>query len=389
MRSWGAFALFFTVMTALVAGVHYYLYVRLARAPGLESWQRIGTWVFTAGAILMPVGMILSQVLTRPASTAAATVTFSWMGFVVLLFFLTLGSEVFRGGAALLELTRVVPEDPERRAFMARAMSSVIGVAAVGLGGYGAARARIPVVKELTVSLRRFPSALDGLKVVQLSDVHIGPLIDGAWLRNVVARVNELSPDVIAITGDLVDGSVEQLRDHVAPLAELRAKHGVYFVTGNHEYYSGADAWIAELTSLGIRVLRNERVSVGEGDASFDLAGIDDYRAKGFGGDHGPDLAKALAGRDPERELVLLAHQPKHAFEAAEHGVGLQLSGHTHGGQIWPWGYFVRLDQTFVAGLDRLKDTQIYTSCGTGYWGPPMRVGAPPEITLLTLNRAS
>lgn len=388
MRSWGAFALFFAVMTLVVGGVHYYLYARLARAPGLEAWQRIGAVVFGAGAILMPAGMILSRVLSRPLSTVLATVTFSWMGLVVLLFFLTLGSEVFRGGAALLELTRVVPDDPERRAFMARAMSGAIGVAAVGLGGYGAARARSPIVKELSVSLRRFPSALDGLKIVQLTDVHIGPLIDGAWLRDVVARVNELSPDVIAITGDLVDGSVAELRDHVAPLADLKAKHGVYFVTGNHEYYSGVDEWIAELTRLGIRVLRNERVSIGDGDASFDLAGVDDLRAKGFGGDHGADIGKALAGRDIERELVLLAHQPKQAFESAEHGVGLQLSGHTHGGQIWPWGFFVRLDQTFVAGLDRLKDTQIYTSCGTGYWGPPMRVGAPPEITAITLSRA-
>jgi hypothetical protein len=387
MRSWGAFALFFAVMTLVVGGVHYYLYARLARAPGLEAWQRIGAVVFGAGAILMPAGMILSRVLSRPLSTVLATVTFSWMGLVVLLFFLTLGSEVFRGGAALLELTRVVPDDPERRAFMARAMSGAIGVAAVGLGGYGAARARSPIVKELSVSLRRFPSALDGLKIVQLTDVHIGPLIDGAWLRDVVSRVNELSPDVIAITGDLVDGSVAELREHVAPLADLKARHGVYFVTGNHEYYSGADEWIAELTRLGIRVLRNERVSIGDGDASFDLAGVDDLRAKGFGGDHGADIGKALAGRDLERELVLLAHQPKQAFEAAEHGVGLQLSGHTHGGQIWPWGFFVRLDQTFVAGLDRLKDTQIYTSCGTGYWGPPMRVGAPPEITAITLSR--
>lgn len=387
MRSWGSFALFFAVMTALIAGVHYYLYVRLARAPGLESWQRLGALVFTVGALLMPAGMILSRLLSRPASTVAATITFSWMGLVVLLFFLTLGSEVLRGGAALLELTRVVPDDPERRAFMARAMSGVIGVTAVGLGGYGAARARTPIVKELSVSLPRFPSALDGLKIVQLTDVHIGPLIDGAWLRDVVARVNELSPDVIAITGDLVDGSVAELGEHVAPLADLRAKYGVYFVTGNHEYYSGADEWIAELTRLGIRVLRNERVSIGDGEVSFDLAGVDDLRAKGFGGDHGADLGKALAGRDVERELVLLAHQPKQAFESAEHGVGLQLSGHTHGGQIWPWGFFVRLDQTFVAGLERLKDTQIYTSCGTGYWGPPMRVGAPPEITAITLSR--
>jgi uncharacterized protein len=220
---------------------------------------------------------------------------------------------------------------------------------------------------------------------VQLSDVHIGPTIDGAWLRGIVDRVNALEPDMVAITGDLVDGSVAELAAHVAPLADLRAKHGVYFVTGNHEYYSGVDAWIEELERLGVRVLRNERVEIGDGDAVFDLAGIDDHRAKDFGRGHGADLEKATAGRDESRELVLLAHQPKQVVEAAKKGVGLQLSGHTHGGQIFPWGIFVWLDQRFVAGLDRLGDTQVYTSRGTGYWGPPMRVGAPAEITELCL----
>lgn len=149
----------------------------------------------------------------------------------------------------------------------------------------------------------------------------------------------------------------------------------------------GVDEWLAHLRTLGVRVLRNERVSIGDGDATFDLAGVDDFRAKGFGGDHGADLGRALEGRDEARELVLLAHQPKQALEAARSGVGLQLSGHTHGGQIFPWSYLVRLDQPFIAGLDRLGDLQIYTSCGTGYWGPPMRVGAPPEVTLLELSQ--
>jgi hypothetical protein len=272
MRSWTQFALFFSVMTALIAGLHYYLYVRLARAPGLESWQRTGAWIFALGALLLPAGMLLSRVLSRPASTVAATISYTWMGLFALMLFMTLGSELIRGATALLEATRVVPEDPERRTFLARGLTGVIGVAAVGFGGYGMARARTPIVKEMHVALKKFPAALDGLKIVQLSDVHIGPTIDGTWLRNVVDRVNALQPDVVAITGDLVDGTVEELRDHVAPLGDLRAKHGVYFVTGNHEYYSGADEWIAELTRLGIKVLRNERVSIGEGDASFDLA---------------------------------------------------------------------------------------------------------------------
>src|SRR5262249_15144534 len=173
-------------------------------------------------------------------------------------------------------------------------------------------------------------------------------------------RVNSLDPDVVVITGDLVDGSVAALRDEVAPLAELRAKHGIFFVTGNHEYYSGVDEWIAELDRLGIRVLRNEHVRVGDGDNSFDLAGVDDWSASRFGGGHGPDLERALKGRDPGRELVLLAHQPKQIVEAAAKGVGLQLSGHTHGGQIFPWNFLVGIDQPYVAGLAVHGDTHIY-----------------------------
>jgi predicted MPP superfamily phosphohydrolase len=172
----------------------------------------------------------------------------------------------------------------------------------------------------------------------------------------------------------------------VAPLGTLAAKHGVFFVTGNHEYYAGADEWIAHLPTLGVRVLRNERVSVGGGADSFDLAGVDDYNAHGFPG-HGPDLQRAVSGRDPSRELVLLAHQPREVHRAAEHGVGLQLSGHTHGGQIWPWNFAVKLQQPYVAGLVRHKTTQLYVSRGTGYWGPPMRLGAPAEITQLVLTR--
>ena len=390
MRSWTQLLLFLVVMVTVVGGIHYYLHARLVRATALETVQRLGFWIAVGSAVLLPAGMFASRLLPRSFGSAVALGTYTWMGLLILALFLTLATEVVRGGATVLELTKVLPEDPERRTFLARILSGGVGLAALALGGFGLASVRAPVqVKPVKIGLKRFPGALDGFRVVQLTDVHVGPTIDGEWLRGVVARVNALEPDVIAITGDLVDGSVEELREHVAPLAELRAKHGVYFVTGNHEYYSGVDAWIEELTRLGVRVLRNERVSIGDERGSFDLAGVDDYRAKGFGRGHGADFDKALGGRDPEREVVLLAHQPKHAFEAEKHGVGLQLSGHTHGGQIFPWGFFVRLDQTFVAGLDRLGETLVYTSCGTGYWGPPMRVGAPAEITLLELSRSA
>jgi hypothetical protein len=197
--------------------------------------------------------------------------------------------------------------------------------------------------------------------------------------------VNALTPDVVAITGDLVDGSVEALREHVAPLAKLKAAHGVFFVTGNHEYYSGVDEWLDELRRLGIRVLRNESVTLSRGAAAVELAGIDDHASGRFPG-HGPDLRRALKDRDPRRPVVLLAHQPVAVHEAAAFDVDLQLSGHTHGGQLWPWGYLVRLQQKYLNGLYRIGNTLLYVSCGTGYWGPPMRLGAPAEITELTLT---
>jgi predicted MPP superfamily phosphohydrolase len=233
------------------------------------------------------------------------------------------------------------------------------------------------------VRLDKLPRELDGTVIVQMSDIHVGPTIGRELIEDLVARSNALEPHLVAITGDLVDGSVENLRDQVAPLSQLKARWGVFFVTGNHEYYSGVTEWIDELGRLGVRVLRNERVAVADG---LDVAGVDDHSSRGMAPGHGPNLRRALAERDPRREVVLLAHQPRAIDEAAALDVGLQLSGHTHGGQLWPWNYFVRLQQPFVVGLDRRARTQIYTSPGTGYWGPPMRLGTRSEITKITLR---
>jgi predicted MPP superfamily phosphohydrolase len=271
--------------------------------------------------------------------------------------------------------------DPERRLLLQRLLGGAAAAVATGLGLYAYRQGTGRVaVKEVEVKLPKLPAALDGFVIAQLTDVHVGPTIGRAFIEEIVRTTNALRPDVVAITGDLVDGSVTELGESVAPLAELSPRHGTFFVTGNHEYYAGVDEWMAHLPSLGIKVLRNERVSIG-GEAGFDLAGIDDYHAR-------PDLGRALAGRDASRALVLLAHQPKAVLEAAMHGVGLQLSGHTHGGQIWPWGYAVRLQQPYVAGLARHGDTTLYVSRGTGYWGPPMRLNAPAEITRITLRAA-
>jgi len=279
--------------------------------------------------------------------------------------------------------------DPERRLMLQRVLGAAAATLSAGLGALSLYEGTKRVaVREVEVTLPRLPKALDGFTIVQLTDVHVGgQTLHRAFIEEMVATTNSLGADVVAITGDLVDGSVDELRDQVAPLAGLRARQGVYFVTGNHEYYAGVAEWMAHLPTLGVRVLRNERVTVGDGTHTFDLAGIDDFSARGVPG-HGPDLPRAVAGRDAARELVLLAHQPRAIHEAAAHGVGLQLSGHTHGGQIWPWNLAVRLQQPYVAGLARHKQTQLYVSRGTGYWGPPMRLGAPAEITRIKLRSA-
>jgi predicted MPP superfamily phosphohydrolase len=235
-------------------------------------------------------------------------------------------------------------------------------------------------IKDVPVRIANLPQALAGLRVVQISDVHIGALLQKEWVSGVVERVRALRPDLVAITGDLVDGTVDELREHVAPLSRLaEARLGVYFSTGNHEYYSGVDDWLRYLPTLGIRPLANERIEVAPG---LDVAGIHDPTGRGR---YAPDLPAALEGRDANRPVILLAHQPRQFREAARHGVALTLSGHTHGGQIWPFSWLVALVQPYIAGLHRLGEAQLYVSRGTGFWGPPMRVFAPAEITLLRL----
>jgi predicted MPP superfamily phosphohydrolase len=253
--------------------------------------------------------------------------------------------------------------------------------------GFWSAR-RFSRIREVQIPIRGLPAALEGFRIVQITDVHVGPTIGRREVGRIVAAANALEADLIALTGDLVDGSVDQLSAATQPLSELRARHGVCCVTGNHEYYSGAHAWITELRRLGLRVLMNEHVLLQHGDAGVLVAGISDYSAAHFDPDHASDPQRALAGAPPAALKLLLAHQPRSCFAAAPLGFDLQLSGHTHGGQFLPWPWFVRLQQPYTAGLHRLQGMWIYVSRGTGYWGPPLRLGAPSEITLLRLTRA-
>ena len=386
-----SFALFFTVVVLVLGGLHYYVWARLIRDTRLpQPWAAF----LLSALIVLATGLPLMRLVIRRWPGAARVLGwpfYTWLGVSMLLFFLLLGTDVVRLLVWLGNKVRAqaAPIDLQRRTLVARTIAGAVTAAAGTLTAVALRSALGPVaVKRVPVMLARLPSAMNGFTLVQLTDIHVGPTIGRAFIETIVARTNALNPDLIAITGDLVDGTVEELRDSVAPLARLRARHGVYFVTGNHEYFSGAAPWIAELTRLGIRCLRNERVSIGDGADSFELAGVDDRSGARFGeAGHGEDLDKTLAALDPQREVVLLAHQPKSVFAAARFGVGLQISGHTHGGQIWPFSYFVRLQQPFVAGLHRHEGAQVYVSRGTGYWGPPMRLGAPAEITQLVLTR--
>jgi predicted MPP superfamily phosphohydrolase len=244
-------------------------------------------------------------------------------------------------------------------------------------------------VREVDVPVQGLPAALQGFTIAQITDIHVGPTIKRPYVQRIVDAVNALQVDAVAVTGDLVDGRVQDLATHVAPLAALRSRHGTFFVTGNHEYYSGADEWIAELQRLGVQVLMNQHVVLRHGAARLVLAGVADSSAHHFDPRHRSDPQRALHGAPSDAGArVLLAHQPRSAAAAAQAGFDLQLSGHTHGGQYWPWNLFVRLQQPYTAGLHRLQRLWVYVSRGTGYWGPPVRFGAPSEITRLRLVAA-
>ncbi|MFJ6070173.1 metallophosphoesterase [Streptomyces sp. NPDC093065] len=269
---------------------------------------------------------------------------------------------------------------PSRRLFVSRVVAGAAAAAAVGTVGYGTYGVLSgPRVKRVTVPLAKLPRAAHGFRIAVVSDIHLGPVLGRGFAQKVVDTINSTQPDLIAVVGDLVDGSVKDLGPAAAPLARLRARHGAYFVTGNHEYFSGAEQWVAEVRRLGLLPLENARTEL----PHFDLAGVNDVAGEDEG--RGPDYARALGDRDRSRACVLLAHQPVQIHDAVDHGVDLQLSGHTHGGQLWPGNLIAGAANPTLAGLDRYGDTQLYVSRGAGAWGPPTRVGAPSDITVIEL----
>jgi predicted MPP superfamily phosphohydrolase len=277
-------------------------------------------------------------------------------------------------------------DNPSRRGFLVNSLNYGIVAAAALSTGYGIAEAKqTPQVKRVPIKIEHLPPELDGFRIVQITDIHVDSTLRRAAVEEIVAVVNTLDADIVALTGDLVDGSVTQLGHDVAPLKQVNAVSGNFFVTGNHEYYSGVIEWIEEVRRLGFTVLMNEHVVIARGRARLLLAGVTDYRGGNFLASHRSDPQKAINGAPPADVKILLAHQPKNIFDAAKAGYNLQISGHTHGGQFFPWNLLIGFAQPYVSGLHTHQNTRIYVSRGTGYWGPPLRVGSPSEITLITL----
>ncbi|MER6204035.1 metallophosphoesterase [Streptomyces sp. NPDC001642] len=419
-------ALVALVAVAVLGGLHWYVWRRLVRDT-TRAWgpARItGTVVLVAGPVLMIAALAaerggapfwLQQTLGWPG--------FLWMALAIYLLLAVLAGEVLRPllrrflerrGQSVTAMadgepqapstpaseeaasaqaseegasepaSEAAPETPQnapsRRLFVSRVVGGAAAAAAVGTVGYGTYGVlRGPRVKRVTVPLAKLPRSAHGFRIAVVSDIHLGPLLGRGFAQKVVDTINATQPDLIAVVGDLVDGSVKNLGPAAAPLAGLKARHGSYFVTGNHEYFSGARQWLEEVRTLGIHPLENARTEL----AGFDLAGVNDLQGESEG--QGPDFGKALGDRDTTRACVLLAHQPVQIHEAVKHGVDLQLSGHTHGGQLWPGNFIAAAANPTVAGLERYGDTELYVSRGAGAWGPPTRVGAPSDITIVQL----
>jgi predicted MPP superfamily phosphohydrolase len=390
------FALFATSMMALLL-----VYLGWRSGSHLPQRLRMPLWI-TLG--LYWFGTIAVFATLRSDSPASWVSQLHWtifllMGLVSIAIVGTLALDLGSLLLSLVDWTRAKlgaekpladAVDPERRRLLGGVLTAGVWSLAGGITVLGSREAKLlSEVVEVEIPIEDLDPALEGLRIVQLTDLHIGPTIKKPWIEGIVERVNALEADLVAITGDVVDGQVRALVEDVAPLAQLQSRHGSWLVTGNHEYYSGVEVWVEEFRRLGIRVLLNEHQVLRHDDSALVIAGITDYRAERMKETHRSDPAAAIAGAPEGILRLLLAHQPRSARLA--HAAGhfdLQLSGHTHGGQFFPWNLLVPFIQPFAVGLHQLGKMWIYTSRGTCYWGPPIRMGAPAEITLIRLTRA-
>ena len=377
-RRWPRLALVFGITAILLGVPGWTLLAAGTRWP--TGVVVVGALVFAAAFVGLPALMLLGHGGRRPdwvAVTADGLLGVVWVLFVWSALAQVLRLVLFASGVA----------DPTRSRIVAGTVLIVV-VALLGWGHYEAMR--VPRIRRVDVTIPRLGSGLDGLRIVIMTDTHYGPIDRSRWSAAVADRVNELAADVVCHVGDIADGTPAMREAQAAPLATIRGRLARVYVTGNHEYYGEAQSWVDYMAGIGWDVLHNRHVVVERGGDRLVVAGVDDATARSSGVEgHGADLGAALASAAPDLPVLLLAHQPKQVGRAVDAGVDLQISGHTHGGQIWPFNYLVRIDQPVVHGLSRHGErTQLYTSRGTGFWGPPFRIFAPSEVAVLTLRRA-
>jgi predicted MPP superfamily phosphohydrolase len=403
--------IFLGIVLIVVFGVHFYLWWRLFRSttrPG-NRVRRLGIWLMLAADLVLIATLVLTRLDTGLEWLAA--IGYLWLAvmfyLLVVLVVLEIPAAIAKRVAAPRARTAGAPDAGSlrlagaaatedvagddrldgrttRRLLISRGVAITAGLVATGTTAYGVTQALGgPRLKRRQIALAKLPRSMDGYRIALVSDIHLGPLAGRSHTQRIVDVINGLDADIVTVVGDLVDGPVEQLGAAAEPLRGLKHKNGAFFVTGNHEYFSGFEPWLVEVAELGMKPLRNERVELPGG---LDLAGVNDVTGGSY--NDGPDYAKALGDRDPAKAVVLLAHQPIQVEQAAKFGVDLQLSGHTHGGQMAPFNLVVGLQQPVVSGYDVIHGTQIYVTNGAGFWGPPVRVGAPPDVTLIELRAA-
>jgi predicted MPP superfamily phosphohydrolase len=384
-----------SIMLIVLAGGYWYIGSRLIGTMNLSPSARTAALVGLAMLFLVP---LLSMFLFRfmeGLGSLWAWITYVGLGFLSLVFTVLVVRDLFllgaKGISALFLPSDAAPVDLKRRELLLQSTNFIVLGVAGALTGYGIYEARRrPGIVTVSVPLKNLPEAFEGFRIVQITDIHAGLTVKRDWVETIAQQVSDLKPDLIALTGDLVDGSVAHLRDDVAPLADLEAPHGKFFVTGNHEYYSGVEPWVHHVKQMGYDVLLNEHRLISRNGSSIVLAGVTDPTGAQFlPGTHAPNPQSALEGAPSDTIKILLAHQPKAVYDAQPLGFDLLMSGHTHGGQFFPWNLVAALGQPYIKGLHNHNGTWVYVSKGTGYWGPPVRLGARSEITVISLVRES
>jgi len=357
--------IFITIVSTVYFGLHYLVYKGLTRSiVQIPKWQKILKWFFWFSGAAFMISILLSRLLKIYFLNFYAT---TWMGIIAISFFVFLIQIIY---------SKILPSHTQVSAIVAVVLIGVISLISLVNG------LQHPSVKEISVPLKNLPKELEGFKIVQLSDVHLEAYNGKKRMSAIIDKVNGLKPDLVVITGDLIDGNVCDDPSFCEHIKRMKPPHGVLAITGNHEYYAGLDTFYELANRSHIKVLRNESVTIAD---SLQVIGLDDRESKRFNG-NGPELDRVIKNCDPSKPIILLYHRPLHFDEAVEKGVDLQLSGHTHAGQIPPMNLIVQLYYKYPHGLYKKDDAYIYTSPGTGVWGPHMRFLSRNEITLITLQ---